>query len=874
VPLLSRSRTSIKSRAIEMNRILIAADMAWQGVAEAQERASMRYGVRNRDRKSMNRQMKRDEQRARRTPQYVRRQQSPTTERLIGQLLARDMLPCIWFIFSRRQCDALCNLPREVQLLSKAEFQQVDLALRKLRDADPQAVREESVNALYKGVAAHHAGCLPAWKAFVEELFQRGLIKIVFATETLAAGINMPARTTVLSSLSKRSFMGHETITTSSLLQMAGRAGRRGIDSRGYVVIMQSPFEGPEVCVDLLQKGPEPLRSQFAVSYDMVLGLLQTCKLGQARQLVERSFGNYLGGEGLRVARSELETLYQRRENLRWKLDKSNVPKNVNADSWSKFWKRRGLVEAEYKRELSVRSQLAQQRDEGLTACLEDTLSREDVDGLLVMLQFGAKRLPFPAVCVKRVSQHSARAADSEVADYIALAEKADEDESDDELSEAGTSTPQVALYLCLGVDNVWYLVSAGCISAKGPPMRMRGISSCAPQEGEWEPLQGVSGRRDEGIIAFTAAPSNIARSEEMLESSTRAEEYVRFSDNRASKDGQTASTTTAEATGEIEAERVARVLAQKKSKTSRLSLASARFIERFSPPIEFTSLVSKEVEMGLNEAIEAQAELVKNLSSELRSMLAGEADLRISVDQYRRDERRLNNANRKISDLEERVGTYEPSGFPQFQGLLNVLMQFGALTESCDSKSLAADDAGKRYELSPLGENALQIRGYNTLWLTLALADPEGGALAYANLSPPQLAALVSALVSRDVVSRSASSQIACSFEVFSAIKLLDPTARKLEEAQRANGLQEGAVPIVIDTEHAGLVEAWASGVKWEEVVASCTLDEGDVARLLRRSTDMLIQLKNTPHLDARVRKNASRAVHAMERSPITDLL
>ena len=180
VPLLNRSRTSIKSNAIEINRLLIAADMAWQGVAEAQTRASMRYGVRNRDKKLVSSQKKRDEERSRNTPQYVRRQQSPTTERLIRQLLARDMLPCIWFIFSRRQCDNLCNLPQDLQLLTKGEFMQVDLAVRRLRENAPQAVREESVAALYKGVAAHHAGCLPAWKAFIEDLFQKGLIKVFY----------------------------------------------------------------------------------------------------------------------------------------------------------------------------------------------------------------------------------------------------------------------------------------------------------------------------------------------------------------------------------------------------------------------------------------------------------------------------------------------------------------------------------------------------------------------------------------------------------------------------------------------------------------------------------------------------------------------
>ena len=84
--------------------------------------------------------------------------------------------------------------------------------------------------ALKRGIASHHAGLLPAWKELVEELFQQGLIKVVFATETLAAGINMPARTTVISTLSKRTDEGHRLLLSSEFLQMSGRAGRRGKD--------------------------------------------------------------------------------------------------------------------------------------------------------------------------------------------------------------------------------------------------------------------------------------------------------------------------------------------------------------------------------------------------------------------------------------------------------------------------------------------------------------------------------------------------------------------------------------------------------------------------------------------------------------------
>jgi superfamily II RNA helicase len=110
----------------------------------------------------------------------------------------------------------------------------------------------------------------------VEELFQAGLIKVVFATETLAAGINMPARTTVIASLSKRTDTGHRLLTPSEFLQMAGRAGRRGMDERGHVVTVETPFEGTREAVYLATSGPDPLVSQFTPSYGMVLNLLQT----------------------------------------------------------------------------------------------------------------------------------------------------------------------------------------------------------------------------------------------------------------------------------------------------------------------------------------------------------------------------------------------------------------------------------------------------------------------------------------------------------------------------------------------------------------------------------------------------------------------
>ncbi|KAG6549969.1 hypothetical protein Mapa_008480 [Marchantia paleacea] len=138
------------------------------------------------------------------TKSMLRRRQVPQVRDTLHQLVARDMLPAIWFIFSRRGCDTAVKYLADSSLLSEDESMQVREAITEFQEHHPEAIRESAVEPLSRGVAAHHAGCLPTWKAFVEELFQKGLVKVVFATETLSAGINMPARTTVLSSLSKK----------------------------------------------------------------------------------------------------------------------------------------------------------------------------------------------------------------------------------------------------------------------------------------------------------------------------------------------------------------------------------------------------------------------------------------------------------------------------------------------------------------------------------------------------------------------------------------------------------------------------------------------------------------------------------------------
>ncbi|MEI6063728.1 MAG: DEAD/DEAH box helicase [Pseudanabaena sp. ELA748] len=218
----------------------------------------------------------------------------PTVRDVIAHLRQRDMLPAIYFIFSRRGCDQAITALGKVSLVNAEESLILKHQVDDFRKENPDIGKPNHIDALYRGIASHHAGILPAWKGFVEELFQQGLIKVVFATETLAAGINMPARTTVISSISKRIDHGHRLLNPSEFLQMAGRAGRRGMDTVGYVVTLQTLFEGAEKAAKLATSPADPLVSQFTPSYGMVMNLLQTHSLDRARELIEKSFGQYL----------------------------------------------------------------------------------------------------------------------------------------------------------------------------------------------------------------------------------------------------------------------------------------------------------------------------------------------------------------------------------------------------------------------------------------------------------------------------------------------------------------------------------------------------------------------------------------------------
>src|SRR5712691_183905 len=215
-------------------------------------------------------------------------------EEVVALLAEQEMLPAIYFVFSRRGCEAAMQRCAHLALLAEPEIARMEQIVEPYLAENPIVRHHPHLRYLPRGVAAHHAGLLPAWKVLVERLFQAGLIKAVFATETLAAGINMPARTTVISSLSKRTDDGYRVLTASEFLQMSGRAGRRGMDRLGHVVVNADPFRPAAEAARLAAAPADPLISRFAPTYGMVLNLLRRFAPQDCEQLLRLSFGEFL----------------------------------------------------------------------------------------------------------------------------------------------------------------------------------------------------------------------------------------------------------------------------------------------------------------------------------------------------------------------------------------------------------------------------------------------------------------------------------------------------------------------------------------------------------------------------------------------------
>ncbi|MEY3407515.1 MAG: hypothetical protein RL038_576, partial [Actinomycetota bacterium] len=231
---------------------------------------------------------------------------TPQRDMLIRLMEQEYLLPAIWFIFSRRGCDAAVEqmLSLNLKLTNPAEAREIrEYAEQEIADlppADLVALQADAwLEALQRGFAAHHAGLIPRFKVIVESLFQRGLLKVVFATETLALGINMPARSVVLEKLSKWNGDGHVNLTAGEYTQLTGRAGRRGIDDEGNAIVLWQEDLDPLSLAGLASTRTYPLRSSFKPGYTMAVNTIQNIGYSRTSELIGLSFAQYQADAGV-----------------------------------------------------------------------------------------------------------------------------------------------------------------------------------------------------------------------------------------------------------------------------------------------------------------------------------------------------------------------------------------------------------------------------------------------------------------------------------------------------------------------------------------------------------------------------------------------
>jgi ATP-dependent RNA helicase HelY len=338
---------------------------------------------------------------------------APNRPDVITRLDRDGLLPAITFIFSRAGCDAAARqcVHAGMWLTTEEERAEIDQVVEQMTAHVPPEDLDvlgywEWRDALRRGVAAHHAGLIPPFKQTVEELFVRGLVRAVFATETLALGINMPARTVVLERLTKFNGETHADVTPGEYTQLTGRAGRRGIDVEGHAVVVWTPEVDPQRVAGLASTRTYPLRSSFRPSYNMAVNLVDQMGRPAARDLLESSFAQFqadraVAGLVKQIRRNE-ETLRQHEVQMQCHLGDFTEYANL----------RRRLSE----REATLARDGARARRGAVAASLEG-LKRGDVirvprgrrAGLAVVLDPGAHPHDDPRPLVVSESRWSGR---------------------------------------------------------------------------------------------------------------------------------------------------------------------------------------------------------------------------------------------------------------------------------------------------------------------------------------------------------------------------------------------------------------------------------------------------------------------------------
>jgi ATP-dependent RNA helicase HelY len=249
---------------------------------------------------------------------------SPNRVEIVDLLQREDLLPAIVFIFSRNQCDEAAEACirggiRLTDANQRAEIAEIiDSRVEMFSDDDLAALNfSKFANQLEFGIGSHHAGLVPAFKEIVEECFIRGLVRLVFATETLAVGLNMPARAVVIEKITKFTGEHHQPLKASEYTQLTGRAGRRGIDTVGHALVLWNQFVGFDQVAALALSRSFRLVSAFRPTYNMAANLIQTHSRQEAHHLLNLSFAQFQSGRDVVEIQARIAKRSKERDRLR-----------------------------------------------------------------------------------------------------------------------------------------------------------------------------------------------------------------------------------------------------------------------------------------------------------------------------------------------------------------------------------------------------------------------------------------------------------------------------------------------------------------------------------------------------------------------------
>ena len=251
--------------------------------------------------------------------------------KLISALRGYNLLPAIVFLPTRRKCDEAATevAGDKSQKTDGEKFQKRQAVFDQFLQTNPEIKNHKHVKILVNaGIASHHAGHIPGWKLLVEKMMSSGLLNAIFATSTVAAGVDFPARTVVITNADTRGNDGWRSLTANELQQMTGRAGRRGKDNVGFAVLVPGQFQNPKKIAELLKTQPDPLESRFRATYTTLLNLLDAFKnFEQLREIAEKSFAFRGTGRQIDQLRKTVETAHDR---IRTSIETAGVELSIS----------------------------------------------------------------------------------------------------------------------------------------------------------------------------------------------------------------------------------------------------------------------------------------------------------------------------------------------------------------------------------------------------------------------------------------------------------------------------------------------------------------------------------------------------------------